>query len=98
MSTWLAMGKSRVWRMWQALQLNIPRRHLRRRRCDNDIRQPGATQPNSVWSYDFVHDQLVDERALKMLCVIDEYTRECLAIEVGAGFQSQDVILARCRD
>ncbi len=46
---------------------------------------PGATQPNSVLSYDFVHDQLVDVRALKMLCVIDEYPRECLAIEVGAS-------------
>lgn len=46
---------------------------------------------------DFVHDQLVDGRALKMLCVIDEYTRECLAIEVGASLRSQDVILVLSR-
>jgi len=39
-------------------------------------------RPNSVWHYDFVHDQLVDGRVLKMQCVIDEYTRECLAMEV----------------
>ena len=100
MSAWLALGESRVRRMWRALQLNIPRRRPRRRRCGNDIRLPGATQPNSVWSYDFVHDQLVDGRALKMLCVIDEYTRECLAIEVGASLRSQDVILTlscRCK-
>lgn len=44
-----------------------------------------------------MHDQLVDGRALKMLCVIDEYTRECLAIEVGAGLRSQDVILTLSR-
>ena len=97
MSAWLAMGESRVRRMWRALQLNIPRRRPRRRRCGNDIRLPGATQPNSVWSYDFVHDQLVDGRALKMLCVIDEYTRECLAIEVGASLRSRDVILTLSR-
>ncbi|RQS01522.1 IS3 family transposase, partial [Burkholderia sp. Bp9002] len=72
MSAWLALGESRVRRMWRTLRLNIPRRRPRRRRCGNDIRLPGATQPNSVWSYDFVHDQLVDGRALKMLCVIDE--------------------------
>ncbi len=44
-----------------------------------------------------MHDQLVDRRALKMLCVIDEYTRECLAIEVGASLRSQDVILTLSR-
>ncbi len=67
MSAWLALGESRVRRMWRALQLNIPRRRPRRRRCGTDIRLPGATQPNSVWSYDFVHDQLVDGRALKSM-------------------------------
>lgn len=97
MSAWLALSESRVRRMWRALQLNIPRRRPRRRRCGSDIRLPGATQPNSVWSYDFVHDQLVDGRALKMLCVIDEFTRECLAIEVGASLRSQDVILTLSR-
>ncbi|AJY11151.1 integrase core domain protein [Burkholderia dolosa AU0158] len=97
MSAWLALSESRVRRMWRALQLNIARRRPRRRRCGDDIRLPGATQPNSVCSYDFVHDQLVDGRALKMLCVIDEYTRECLAIEVGASLRSQDVILTLSR-
>lgn len=70
MSAWLALSESRVRRMWRALQLNIPRWRRRRRRCRNDIRLPGATQPNSVWSYGFVHDQLMDGRTLKMLCVI----------------------------
>lgn len=96
-SAWLSLGESRVRRMWRALKLNIPKRRPRRRRCGSDIRLPGATQPNSVWSYDFVHDQLVDGRVLKMLCVIDEYTRECLAIEVGASLRSQDVILVLSR-
>ncbi|CBW76749.1 Transposase (plasmid) [Mycetohabitans rhizoxinica HKI 454] len=47
MSAWLALGESRVRRMWQALQLNIAQRCPRRRRCGNDIGLPGATQPNS---------------------------------------------------
>ncbi|VWC32146.1 transposase B [Burkholderia lata] len=93
MSPWLALGESRVRRIWRALQLNIPRRRPRRRRCGSDIRLPGATQPNSVWSYDCVHDQLVEGWALKMLCMIDEYTCECFAIEVGASQRSQEVIL-----
>ncbi|BEV15766.1 IS3 family transposase [Herbaspirillum sp. DW155] len=66
-------------------------------RFGNDIRLPGATRPNSVWSYDFLHDQMVDGRSLKMLCVIDEYTRECLAIEVAASLRSLDVILTLSR-
>ena len=44
-----------------------------------------------------MHDQLVDGRALKMICVIDEYTRQCLAIEAGASLRSQDVILTLSR-
>ena len=97
MAAWLALGEARVRRQWRALGLNIPRRRPRRRRSGSDIRLPGAVRPNAVWSYDFVHDQMVDGRALKLLCVIDEYTRECLAIEVGASLRAQDVILALSR-
>lgn len=51
-----------------------------------------ATQPNHVWSYDFVHDASADGRTLRCLTVIDEYTRRCLAIPVRRGFTSRDVI------
>jgi putative transposase len=94
-SAWLSLGESRVRRMLQAL--NIPRRRPRRRRRGSDIRLPGARQPDSVWSYDFGDDQLVDGRVLTMLCVIDEYTRECLVIEAGASLRSQGVILVLSR-
>jgi transposase InsO family protein len=97
MAAWLGLGESQVRRMWRTLGLNIPRRRPRRRRSGSDIRLPGAVKPNAVWSYDFVHDQLVDGRALKLLCVVDEYTRECLAIEVGRSLRSQDVILTLSR-
>ena len=97
MAAWVALSESRVRRVWRQLGLNIPRRRPRRRRSGSDIRLPGAVRPNAVWSYDFVHDQLVDGRVLKLLCVVDEYTRECLAIEVGGSLRSQDVILTLSR-
>lgn len=97
MAAWLDLGEARMRRLWRQLGLNIPRRRPRRRRSGNDIRLPGAVRPNAVWSYDFVHDQMVDGRTLKMLCVIDEYTRECLAIDVGASLRAQDVILTLSR-
>ena len=97
MAAWLGVGEARVRRLWRSLGLNIPRRRPRRRRSGSDIRLPGAVRPNAVWSYDFVHDQMIDGRSLKLLCVIDEYTRECLAIEVGASLRAQDVVLTLSR-
>ena len=97
LAAWLTLGESCVRRLWRELGLQIPRRRPRRRRSGSDIRMPGAVKPNAVWSYDFVHDQLVDGRALRMLCAIDEYTRECLTIEVAARLRSQDVILTLSR-
>jgi len=66
---------------------------VRIRSCSGEPALVKNGKTNSVWSYDFVHDQMVDGRSLKMLCVIDEFTRECLAIEIGVSLRSQDVIL-----
>ena len=96
-AAWQGAGEARVRRLWRSLGLNIPRRRPKRRRSGSDIRLPGAVRPNAVWSYNFVHDQMVDGRSLKLLCVIDEFTRECLAIEVGASLRAQDVILTLSR-
>lgn len=96
-AAWLQLGESRTRRLWRLLGLQLPRRRPRRRRCGSDIRLPGAVQPNSVWTYDFVHDRLANGTALKLLCVLDEHTRECLAIEVGRWMRSQDVILTLSR-
>ena len=45
-----------------------------------------------MWSYDFIHDRTRDGRAIRMLTVLDEYTRECLAIRVGRKLNSTDVL------
>jgi putative transposase len=77
--------------------LALPRRRARRRRSGSDIRLPTAMLPNTVWSYDFVHDRTANKRTLKLLCVLDECTRECLGIEVARSIRSQDVILTLSR-
>jgi putative transposase len=89
--------QGRVWRLWQRLGLKLQKRRPRKRRCGTDTRLPGATRPNSVWTYDFVHDHLAGGGVIKMLCVVDEHTRECLAIEVGRSLRNQDVILTLSR-
>ena len=94
---WLDVSLCRVRRLWKRLGLQLPRRRPRRRRCGTDIRLPGGTQLNRVWCYDFVHDRLADGRAIRLLCVLDEHTRECLAIEVARSITGQDVILVLSR-
>jgi transposase InsO family protein len=94
---WIGESERRVKRLWRLLGLNLPRRRPRRRRCGTDMRLLGAVQPNHVWSYDFVHDRLAGKRNIRLLCVLDEHTRECLAIEVATSITSRDVILTLSR-
>lgn len=96
-AAWLGLGETRTRRLWRTLGLQLPKRRPRRRRSGCDIRLPGAVQPNNVWTYDFIHDRLANGTALKILCVLDEHTRECLAIEVARWIRSQDVILTLSR-
>ena len=71
--------------------------HLRRKRPRRHVsaahREPreGANRPNESWSMDFVSDALFDGRRLRALTIIDNYTRECLAIEVGKGITGEQV-------
>ena len=51
-----------------------------------------AEHPNHVWSYDFVHDQTMDGRSLKCLTVVDEFTRENLAVKVNRSMTTVDVV------
>ena len=67
----------------------------RRKRCKprtGRVRVLAATGPNHVWAYDFVHDRCGNEQALKLLTVVDEWTRECPAIEVASSLDATRVI------
>jgi putative transposase len=55
-------------------------------------RRQRACEPNHVWSWDIIHDQSREGRSLRMLTLIDEYTRQCLAIEVGRSIRAVDAI------
>jgi len=87
----------RVHRLWKQEHLQVPRKQRKRRRLpgnsENSCLRHKAMHRNHVWSYDFLADRTEDGRQLKLLVVIDEFTRECLAIEVGRTFTARDVIL-----
>ena len=87
-----AMNHKRVHRLWRAKGLQIPRRRGRRRIRRGKRRPIEATGRNSVWSYDFVFDSCASGQKLKCLTIIDEYTRECLAIDVRGSIRSGRVI------
>lgn len=82
----------RVRRVWCAAQLQVPARRPRRRIRGGGVRPLAPTPSNQVWAYDVVHDRCANGQKLKLLTVVDEWTRECLAIEVDGRITSQRVV------
>jgi transposase InsO family protein len=92
----LRVKPKQVQRLWREEGLKVPRQQCKKRRegtSANGSQRRVATRPNEVWSYGFVSDQTSDGRRLKLLCVVDEFTRECLALEVRQSFRPKDVIV-----
>jgi putative transposase len=87
------VGKKLVYRIYREEGLGLRRRRKSRRIASMHNRQkPRAEAPNQVWSLDFVADQFSDGRRFRALTVVDVYTRECLAIEVGQSLKGHDVV------
>ena len=86
------MSADRMYRLWRQEQLQVPKKRPRRRVATSRPRPLPPTAVNHVWAYDFVFDTCADGRTLKCLTVIDEFTRECLAIDVAGGIRSGRVI------
>jgi len=89
------VNRKRVYRLWRREGLKVPRKQRKRRRLGhtgNGCVRHRAERINHVWCYDFVSDQTTDGRVVKFLTVEDEYTRECLAIEVERSIRSTEVI------
>lgn len=86
------MGVDRAHRLWRLARLQVPRKRPRRRIAARRPRPTPPVGPNHVWAYDFVFDSCADGKQLKCLTVIDEFTRECLAIDVAGSIRSQRVI------
>ena len=82
------VGKDRVQRIWRREGLKVPQKQRPRRRLwlnEGSCIRLRPERANHVWSYDFVSAMTHDGRTLRMLTLIDEYTRECLAIRVAEG-------------
>jgi putative transposase len=89
------VNRKRVHRLWRQEGLRVPRKQRKRTRLghgNNGCTRRRAGHPDHVWSYDFVMDQTSEGKRLKLLPVVDEFTRECLAIEVERHFTAADVV------
>jgi putative transposase len=82
------VNRKRVHRLWRRQGLKVPRKQRKKRRLGSSanscVRRP-AEHKDHVWAWDFLHDRTSDGRALKWFTLVDEYTRECLALEVRRG-------------
>ena len=90
-----SVNHKRVERIWRREGLKVPKRQPKRGRLwlnDGSCVRRRPEHRNHVWAYDFVQDRTRDGKSFRMLTVIDEYTRECLAIKVRRVFKSMDVI------
>jgi putative transposase len=85
----------RVYRIWRREGLKVPKKQPKRGRLwlnDGSCIRLRPERPNHVWSYDFVQDRTQEGRPIRMLTVIDEFTRRCLAIVVARRLRSDDVL------
>jgi putative transposase len=89
-----AVSRNRVHRLWKRARLQVKKRTGKKRRPPGDKHAVllGAQHPGQVWSVDFVFDALASGTKLKMLTVGDDFTRECLAIEVATSFPAARVM------
>jgi len=89
------VNHKRIERLWRREGLKVPQKQPKRKRLWLNNGSCVRLRPrykNHVWSYDFVIDRTHNGKAIRMLTIIDEYTRECLAIEVNRKLNSQNVM------
>ena len=90
-----AVNVKRIYRLWRQEGLKVPRKQRKRTRIgtsDGGCIRRRAEFKNHVWSMDFVHGSTRRGRAFKCLVVIDEFTRECLTLDVGRSITSDRVL------
>ena len=90
-----SVNRKRVARIWRREGLRVPSKQPKRGRLwfnDGSCIRLRPEYPNHVWSYDFVADRTHEGKAYRMLCIIDEFTREALAIRVARRLRATDVI------
>ena len=89
------VNHKRIERLWRQEGLKVPAKQPKRRRlwpADGSCVRLRPQHRDHVWSYDFVFSRTHDGRPVRMLTLIDEFTRECLAIDVSRRMTSEDVL------
>jgi putative transposase len=84
------INHKRLFRVYRAAGLSV-KRNRRKKLVRVGVSQPVLTGPDNEWSLDFVYDALASGRSVRVLSVVDNFTRECLALEVDSCFSSQRV-------
>jgi transposase InsO family protein len=88
------VNRKRLHRLWRQQGLKVPSKQRKKRRLGSSVnscvRRP-AEHKNHVWAWDFLHERTSDGRSLKWFTLVDEYTRECLALEVRRGMTAKAV-------
>jgi putative transposase len=88
----IAIGESRFRRIYRQLHLQVRARKKRKVRYIRGNAIVAVTAVNQRWSIDFMHDRLANGRTIRTMNIVDDFSRECLAIEVGYSFASASVI------
>ena len=89
------INRKRVYRLWRRQGLKVPRKQRKKRRLGtsaNGCVRRRAESKDHVWAWDFIYDRTADGRSLKWLSVVDEYTRECLVLEVRRRLPAAAVV------
>lgn len=89
------VNHKRVERIWREEGLRVPQKQKKRGRLyfnDGSCIRLRPLHKNHVWSYDFVQDRLCNGKKIRILTVIDEYTRKCLRLQVGYSLKADDVL------
>lgn len=89
------INRKRVHRLWRRQGLRVPQKARKKRRLGhsgNSCMRFRAERKDHVWTWDFIFDRTTNGRALKWFSLVDEYTRECLALEVNRRMTSREII------
>ena len=89
------VNAKRIYRLWRKEGLKVPKKTRKKRRLGhsgNSCVRRRAEHPNHVWCWDFIHDRTLTGQPLKWLAITDEYTRECLALEVARSITAETVL------
>jgi putative transposase len=89
------VNRKRIWRLWRREGFKVPQKQRKKRRLGhsaNGIARRRPEHKDHVWCWDFIHDRDEAGRPLKWFALVDEYTRECLALEVERSMTAADVI------